>query len=57
MHEGRVVAFISIEDDPDRLLPDRIADSVEPGDQDEARNPLSLCRRYPALRLAQHEPG
>ena len=35
LHDGLVVAFVRVMDDADALLPNRIADAVDPGDEDE----------------------
>jgi hypothetical protein len=35
LHDRLVVAFVGIMDHCDRMVPDRVADAIDPGDQDE----------------------
>jgi hypothetical protein len=55
LHKGLIVQFVRVVDDRDGLVPDRLADPVDPGDQDKpAGDALARNRRHAGPRRLRH---
>lgn len=56
LHQRLIVAFVGIMDHGDGVMPDRVTDAIDPGDQDKtAWNALALRHRHGLLALENNK--